>query len=96
MSHTKIGDGHFQDVNGKENLFDVLRCECGADFFFAPSEKDKPIPLCVKPVENGNIFLRGGKAIYVSKRNPLPEGVSRYVSHFSDCPKAEQFRTQKE
>lgn len=74
--------------------FEIKTCKCGARFFFAPSEKDKPIPLCEQAVVNGNIFLRDGHAIYMSKRNPAPEGAVLYVSHFADCPHATQFRSK--
>ena len=87
------------DVEGLPRSFELLTCECGAKFFFVPSEKDKPIPLQEKPNPKGNIFILGGRAIYISKRNPLPEHAGdgdRYTSHFADCPKAEQFRTPKD
>ncbi len=98
--YTKVGEKLVRDTISEPPAeitvgFDLLRCSCGASFFFAPSEKDKPIPLCAESVPNGNIFIREGKAIYVSKRNPLPDGADRFQSHFADCPKADQFRTKE-
>ncbi len=77
--------------------FEVTECKaCHARMFFAPSEKGKQIPLCEAPVHNGNIFLRDGVAVYVSKHNPAPKDAVRYVSHFSNCTNPGQFRSKKE
>ena len=76
----------------------IERCNCGADFFFAPSAKGngKNIPVCQHPDPTGNLFLNDkGEAVYVSGQNPAPPGAQLYKSHFADCPHAAQHRTKK-
>lgn len=74
------------------------RCNCGADFFFAPSAKGngKSIPVNVSPDPTGNLFLNdNGEAVYVSGQNPAPPGANLYTSHFANCPHATQYRSKK-
>ena len=75
---------------------EITTCKCGARMWFATTEKGKQIPLQEHPSPTGNIFLRDGVAVYVSAKNPAPEGAELYLSHFVDCPASAQFRSKKE
>ena len=76
--------------------FPITECSaCKAKMFMAPTEAGKNVPLHEEPHAKGNIFLRGGVAIYVSKKNPAPMGATLYMSHFANCTNPGQFRTPK-
>ena len=66
---------------------------CGVAMRWARSAKTgKPIPLDAAPRPDGNILLDGDVARYLGKGEVVPAGALRWVSHFSTCPAAKQFR----
>lgn len=74
----------------------ITQCKsCRKSIFFAESANGKQIPLVEQPAHNGNIMIRNGKAVYKSKANQPEVGEPVYLSHFVDCPNAQQYRTKK-
>lgn len=73
---------------------------CGASIVWATTHKGRPMPVDADPVEGGNVRLRrdGEKVIaeYPGKEHPalFEDDAPRYVSHFSTCPEAEEWRRQ--
>jgi hypothetical protein len=66
---------------------------CGAPLLWAVGANGKRQPLNAEPRPDGNIWLDGeGLAHYRSRATPIPEGASRYTSHFANCVNAAQFR----
>ncbi len=87
-------------------MFDpkITRCTaCKAPIFFALSSAGRRLPIDAEPVDTGNVIIDGQerdprngelmpKAIVLGKADtPLGDPV-RFVSHFSTCPNAGQFR----
>ena len=61
---------------------------CGAEIIWAKTGKDKAIPLSVKSKEKRFIFdLELGSEVVAN--------VDTYLSHFADCPNAEQHRKSR-
>ncbi len=74
----------------------VTNCKsCQRPIFFAESKSGKQIPLVNAPHAQGNVMIRDGKAVYKSKENQPEPGELLYISHFVDCPNAQQYRTKK-
>lgn len=66
---------------------------CDAPVLWVIGANGKRNPLNAQPREDGNIWIgRDGTARYRSKTQPIPDGATRYTSHFSDCPAAASFR----
>ena len=64
----------------------IKRCKCGADIFFATTEKGKQTPLDVKPVRVAVLEdVEGGPPKII-------QGVKGYISHFGTCPDVDDFR----
>lgn len=71
---------------------------CGAPIVWAKTAATgKAIPLDTEPTPDGNIFLKDGKAHYLTK-NGVEQTLAdfdRYKSHFATCPQAARFRRKK-
>ncbi len=72
---------------------------CGADIYWATTEKGKSMPVNVEREMDGNISLflhrpTGELTAMVHKPGGGP-WEDRYVSHFATCPQAQQHRRGK-
>lgn len=65
---------------------------CGAPVRWVKTASGRAMPLDAEPVERGNVVLRDGRAVYVSKGNPAEQNEPRYVSHFATCPQSRDWR----
>ncbi len=73
----------------------VVQCRwCGADIFFAETEKGRRIPVDPKPTAAGNLVLmhEGGRTLALSFSPASHAGRDRYISHFATCPHAGEHR----
>lgn len=73
---------------------------CGKTIVWAQTEQGKPVPITAEPFAHGNVVLQ----LPADPRDPpvahyLRKGETalqpRYVSHFADCPQADQHRKAK-
>ncbi|NMO00859.1 hypothetical protein HH308_06485 [Gordonia sp. TBRC 11910] len=84
-----------------------VRCKrCHEQFFFVETVKNKRMPVDVAPASDGNLIIhkRGpdeegnprlpfGSVVSGLQAEGMREaGIRLYVSHFRDCPYAEEFR----
>ena len=70
----------------------VGRCKsCSQPVLWCLTKNEKPMPVNPTPILNGNLELDGDHALYVK---PDPS-VTRFVSHYSDCPQGDQHRKEK-
>lgn len=74
-----------------------MKCRgCGAEMKMMPTASGKKIPLNPEPDPDGNLVIFAGKAHYASaeQQRAAREGknVTLYSTHFSNCPKANDFR----
>jgi len=64
----------------------MAKCKsCGAEIFWARTEKEKLIPLDVKP-EKRFVFTNDEQYVY---------NLNTYISHFATCPDAARHRKAK-
>ena len=77
----------------KRPAFDHCK-SCGAEIYWLRTERGKWVPLDAVPVPDGNVIVGDdGTARYVARHAAeLPPDVPRYVSHFSSCPQAQEWR----
>jgi hypothetical protein len=74
---------------------------CGQEIVFARLPSGKQIPLDPDPRPDGNVVLAvlaPGQEMQVRvlrKGEEVPELAPRYVSHFSTCPHAGEFRRSR-
>lgn len=66
---------------------------CHESIRWARTEARKAIPINPDPVPDGNIVVTDGGIAHVLSSTEMATG-SRYVSHFSTCPKSAHFRRQ--
>lgn len=76
---------------------------CSADVWWGINERGgRGNPLDPEPVPDGNIIIvrieADGRPLirYLKKDEEVETGVDRYVSHFSTCPDAEDWRKKNE
>lgn len=68
---------------------------CHAPIMFIPSMRGALIPLDAQPVPNGNVVIIDGRANVIGPGDLLGElwaGLPHYLSHFTTCPDADQWR----
>jgi hypothetical protein len=69
---------------------------CGADILWAKSARGSAIPLDAEPGPSGTMVLEGDGPVAVNVGPPtLFDRRPRYVSHFSTCPQAAEFRRRR-
>jgi hypothetical protein len=84
----------------------VSNCSsCAAPIYWAESERGTRIPIVREPSEKGNIRLRFRDpeglppiATYLTKAEVFDarcEGEALFLSHFADCPFADQHRRKR-
>jgi hypothetical protein len=65
---------------------------CNAPIRWEKTANGKSVPLDAKPVENGNVVVRAGVAIYLPRGQETLVEEPRFISHFVTCPNAKQHR----
>lgn len=68
---------------------------CGAQIFFARTEKGRRMPIDAEPVAGGNLSLILGPPHLAEVRVVEVDGMNRYVSHFATCPQSAAHRKGK-
>ncbi|GGG04426.1 hypothetical protein GCM10007304_18160 [Rhodococcoides trifolii] len=80
---------------------DVTSCKaCGARIFFAETKTTERMPVNVEPDDRGNLAVYAGTGNKVHANVIRPgqaagmraAGLPTFVSHFSSCPRADEFR----
>lgn len=77
---------------------DIRACKgpnCGADIFFAVSEKGRPIPLDPKPVRQMQLTWEPDPSNVTQGGLWRARSVEVYVPHHATCPDAKRFRGTK-
>lgn len=67
---------------------------CRAPIRWERTVNDKPIPLDLDPVVDGNLALTPDGKVYVIPKGDgvLDLPITRYVSHFATCPDHQEWR----
>lgn len=70
----------------------MAKCKgCGAEILWATTESGKSIPLSVESEERRfTVYSKGGALESDTMR--MAKNEKTYLSHFADCPNAEEFR----
>lgn len=63
---------------------------CRRPILWVRTESGKPMPLDAKPRPDGNVVVRGGRAVYLSRDSTATD--TRYVSHFATCAQGKGWR----
>lgn len=69
---------------------------CNASIEWVSTPTGKKMPIDGDPAPDGNVVLRGGKAVVLGPEMlaELPANVPRFKSHFATCPNAAQHRKE--
>lgn len=71
---------------------------CGEPVVWVLTDDGNPMPIDPDPVPEGNVIVTGQVEPFVlsvrvvRKGETVSEGTARFVSHFSSCPRAANFR----
>lgn len=72
---------------------------CGKPILWTKSTNGKAMPIDPDPSPNGNIFLKGGEALVLTKYSVEGQrklGNPLYTAHFVTCEYAKKHRRAKE